>query len=191
MEDVSEDQKPSRPRRARIPPKTKATEPSEDIARRKRTFDDFFNFCNFVLAYEEQLASSSSSPLRGSNSAGESSHSSTPSQSSGSSSGPELSEDEDPSAGELSPPLPPPKGIKDRLEYTSDDESWNLVTCFCRRPFAGRPMIECNCCKTWVHLFCAKIKKDQVPDTYYCPRCRASGSRKEKRRKVISPEEDS
>ena len=40
----------------------------------------------------------------------------------------------------------------------AEDESWNLVTCFCRRPFAGRPMIECSECSTWIHLFCAKIR---------------------------------
>ena len=53
----------------------------------------------------------------------------------------------------------------------ADDESWNLVTCFCRRPFAGRPMIECSKCETWIHLFCAKIRKDHVPDVYVCPSC--------------------
>ena len=61
---------------------------------------------------------------------------------------------------------------------SSDDDSWNLVTCFCRRPFAGRPMIECSKCQTWVHLYCAKIKKDHVPDTYFCPKCSdSSGAR--------------
>ena len=58
--------------------------------------------------------------------------------------------------------------------FPSDDDSWNLVTCFCRRPFAGRPMIECSKCQTWVHLFCANIKKEQVPDTYFCPKCSTS-----------------
>ena len=72
--------------------------------------------------------------------------------------------------------------ISDFLKHTcmfslADDESWNLVTCFCRRPFAGRPMIECHKCKTWVHLFCAKIKKDQVPDVYICPKCRPPQSK--------------
>ena len=25
-----------------------------------------------------------------------------------------------------------------------DDEGWDMVTCFCGKPFAGRPMIECS-----------------------------------------------
>lgn len=31
----------------------------QEMAKRKRSFDDFFNFCNFVLAYEEKLVSRS------------------------------------------------------------------------------------------------------------------------------------
>ncbi|XP_053574411.1 PHD finger protein 23 [Bombina bombina] len=54
----------------------------------------------------------------------------------------------------------------------SGDDSWDLVTCYCEKPFAGRPMIECNGCCTWVHLSCAKIKKSNVPDIYYCQKCR-------------------
>ena len=25
-----------------------------------------------------------------------------------------------------------------------EDEGWDMVTCFCGKPFAGRPMIECS-----------------------------------------------
>lgn len=41
------------------------------------------------------------------------------------------------------------------------DDSWDLITCYCRKPFAGRPMIECSLCGTWIHLSCAKIKKEK------------------------------
>ncbi|XP_048028613.1 PHD finger protein 13 [Megalobrama amblycephala] len=56
----------------------------------------------------------------------------------------------------------------------SDDDSWDLVTCFCMKPFAGRAMIECNQCNTWIHLSCAKIRKSNVPETYICQRCKDS-----------------
>ncbi|KAG7464660.1 hypothetical protein MATL_G00168040 [Megalops atlanticus] len=54
----------------------------------------------------------------------------------------------------------------------SGDDSWDLITCYCGKPFAGRPMIECNQCGVWVHLSCAKIKKSNVPDIFYCHKCR-------------------
>ncbi|XP_012677659.1 PHD finger protein 23B [Clupea harengus] len=54
----------------------------------------------------------------------------------------------------------------------SGDDSWDLITCYCGKPFAGRPMIECNQCEVWVHLSCAKIKKSNVPDIFYCHKCR-------------------
>ncbi|XP_076829523.1 PHD finger protein 23B [Brachyhypopomus gauderio] len=54
----------------------------------------------------------------------------------------------------------------------SGDDSWDLITCYCGKPFAGRPMIECNHCSIWVHLSCAKIKKSNVPDIFYCHKCR-------------------
>lgn len=56
----------------------------------------------------------------------------------------------------------------------ADDDSWDLVTCFCMKPFAGRAMIECNQCNTWIHLSCAKIRKSNVPETYICQRCKDS-----------------
>ncbi|NXK84770.1 PHF13 protein, partial [Amazona guildingii] len=53
-----------------------------------------------------------------------------------------------------------------------DDDAWDLITCFCLKPFAGRPMIECNECATWIHLSCAKIRKSNVPEVFICQRCR-------------------
>lgn len=55
-----------------------------------------------------------------------------------------------------------------------EDDSWDLITCFCMKPFAGRPMIECNECGTWVHLSCAKIRRTHVPDIFVCQPCRDS-----------------
>ncbi|KAM4754700.1 PHD finger protein 23 [Cyanocitta cristata] len=46
----------------------------------------------------------------------------------------------------------------------SGDDSWDLITCYCQKPFAGRPMIECSQCGTWIHLSCAKVKKNNVPE---------------------------
>ncbi|XP_051963541.1 PHD finger protein 23B [Xyrauchen texanus] len=54
----------------------------------------------------------------------------------------------------------------------SGDDSWELITCYCGKPFAGRPMIECSQCNVWVHLSCAKIKKSNVPDIFKCQKCR-------------------
>ncbi|KAG2459197.1 PHD finger protein 13 [Polypterus senegalus] len=65
-------------------------------------------------------------------------------------------------------------GNDEDIMVDSDDDSWDLVTCFCLKPFAGRPMIECNECNTWIHLSCAKIRKSNVPEVYVCQRCRDS-----------------
>lgn len=58
------------------------------------------------------------------------------------------------------------------LPFPPEDDSWDLITCFCMKPFAGRPMIECNECGTWVHLSCAKIRRTHVPDIFVCQPCR-------------------
>ncbi|KAG1950123.1 PHD finger protein 13 [Pimephales promelas] len=63
-------------------------------------------------------------------------------------------------------------GDDEDIMVDSDDDSWDLVTCFCMKPFAGRAMIECNQCNTWIHLSCAKIRKSNVPETYICQRCK-------------------
>lgn len=65
-------------------------------------------------------------------------------------------------------------GEDEDIMVDSDDDSWDLVTCFCMKPFAGRAMIECNQCNTWIHLSCAKIRKSHVPETYVCQSCRES-----------------
>ncbi|XP_058648229.1 PHD finger protein 13 isoform X1 [Onychostoma macrolepis] len=65
-------------------------------------------------------------------------------------------------------------GDDEDIMVDSDDDSWDLVTCFCMKPFAGRAMIECNQCNTWIHLSCAKIRKSNVPETYICQTCKDS-----------------
>lgn len=79
------------------------------------------------------------------------------------------------SASRLSPALT-------RCPLSPDDDSWDLVTCFCMKPFAGRAMIECNKCHTWIHLSCAKIRKSHVPETYVCQRCRETHGLQDTRR---------
>ncbi|CAE1325127.1 PHD finger protein 13 [Acanthosepion pharaonis] len=54
----------------------------------------------------------------------------------------------------------------------TDEESWDLITCHCLKPYAGRPMIECSECSTWIHLSCAKIRKSNIPETFVCQQCR-------------------
>ena len=46
------------------------------------------------------------------------------------------------------------------------------MTCYCGRPFAGRPMIECSSCLTWVHLKCAKLTRQRIPETWFCEKCK-------------------
>ncbi|KAK2705364.1 PHD finger protein 23B-like isoform X2 [Artemia franciscana] len=60
----------------------------------------------------------------------------------------------------------------------SDDEvdGFNEVTCYCGKPYAGRPMIECSRCLTWLHLSCARVKRTNIPDEYICTRCRETDS---------------
>lgn len=70
-----------------------------------------------------------------------------------------------------SPPSPPPQFCCVCPSPPGDD-SWDLITCYCQKPFAGRPMIECSQCGTWIHLSCAKVKKNNVPDVFYCQKCR-------------------
>lgn len=58
--------------------------------------------------------------------------------------------------------------------YSVSEEESELITCFCMKPYAGRPMIECSECETWIHFSCAKIRKNNVPEVYTCQLCRDS-----------------
>lgn len=148
-------------------------------SKRCRTAEDFFTFCNFILEYEnyeaqkqedhiwegikeiethqvddctnaenQELRTKTSSPLGSTGSATESVKSESASSSTTS------SEDR--------------KGT----DIESDEDSWDLVTCYCLKPFAGRPMIECSECLTWIHLSCAKIRKSNIPNEFTCQRCK-------------------
>lgn len=54
-----------------------------------------------------------------------------------------------------------------------DADSYNLITCYCGKPYAARPMIECSQCLTWLHLSCAKIKRKNIPEIFICVKCNA------------------
>ncbi|XP_065844444.1 PHD finger protein 13-like [Oscarella lobularis] len=128
--------------------------------KRRRVIEDFGTFCSLVLAWEkrEQMKSPTESLESPSDATDEQKLVlDTPSPSSRSSLGVQMATKEQ---------------NDQNVDYNSDDESWNLVTCFCGKPFAGRPMIECGKCQTWIHLTCARIRQSNVPETFICQICR-------------------
>lgn len=36
-------------------------------------------------------------------------------------------------------------------------------------------MIECSGCLTWLHMSCAKVKRKNIPEFYYCDSCKSNG----------------
>lgn len=36
-------------------------------------------------------------------------------------------------------------------------------------------MIECSGCLTWLHMSCAKVKRKNIPEFYYCDSCKSKG----------------
>jgi len=65
--------------------------------------------------------------------------------------------------------------VSDSDDDDDDDDGYNTVTCYCGKPFAGRPMIECSHCLTWIHLSCARIRRTNIPDEFICIKCREKG----------------
>ena len=51
------------------------------------------------------------------------------------------------------------------------------VTCYCKKPYGGKPMIECSSCSIWVHLTCAKVKRTAIPDIWYCALCKTKSTK--------------
>ncbi|KFM59214.1 PHD finger protein 13, partial [Stegodyphus mimosarum] len=68
----------------------------------------------------------------------------------------------------------------------TDDDSWDLITCHCMKPFAGRPMIECTMCETWLHMSCAKIRRNNIPDVFICQFCREAKRSKRRSERIRS-----
>lgn len=123
--------------------------------KKPRTSEDFYLFCKFILEYENYNASEK-----------EESEDSMRNHEEESNENPEDSSKSSSSEG-------PPNSV---VEMSSDDDSYDLITCFCGKPFAGRPMIECSKCLTWLHLRCAKVKKSDIPDVFICSHCQNDDS---------------
>lgn len=163
-------------------------------AKKRKIKEKFLNFCNIVLAYthyesveqEDLRASHNTSPLDSGSSAAESFTSESTSssftedefhvQQDGRSHSNHRGLDHD----ERRMPGSHMEGT------TSDEDSYELITCYCMKPFAGRPMIECSKCLTWVHLSCAKIRKTNIPDEFTCQMCKDSKMKKRKSSRVRS-----
>ncbi|XP_013380606.1 PHD finger protein 13 isoform X2 [Lingula anatina] len=139
--------------------------------KRHRTKEDFFTFCNIVLAYT-QYESYKQEELRAA-------HNTSPLDSGGSTADSYTSESTSSSFSMLGGQDP------DRL-VAMDDEDQDLITCFCMKPYAGRPMIECSECNTWIHLSCAKIRKSNIPDDFVCQQCKDSKMTKRKSKRARS-----
>lgn len=158
--------------------------------KRGRSSEDFLMFCKMILDYENYDDSSSSSDdirLR---------HTSSPMGSTASVSESSLSSfTDDATDNTIDTTVPGATGhintsdedtVTDDLEDMDDTEE---ITCYCRKPYGGRPMIECTSCQTWVHLTCARVKRTQIPDIWYCALCKTkstkSGSNKSRARKSL------
>jgi len=148
-------------------------ESDEPPPKRGRSSEDFLMFCKMILDYENYDETRddylrrrhTSSPLGSTGSGGESSLSS-------------FQEDQD------SLQSPGNNVISDE-----DSEEDDQITCYCKKPYAGRPMIECSSCATWVHLACAKVKRTAIPDVWNCPVCKTKstkGGAKSRARKARS-----
>nr|XP_037288573.1 PHD finger protein 13-like isoform X1 [Rhipicephalus microplus] len=162
------------------------TADGEPPRKRQRTSEDFISFCKFILEYENYESIKQEEELQEKDAA-------SPSDCSADSVDSVKQEDSELQVGK---PLGCPAVLPERATVqptmshvllmqpdalrggslsevqTLADEDSGLITCFCLKPFAGRPMIECSECLTWIHLSCAKIRRNNIPDEFTCQRCR-------------------
>jgi len=82
------------------------------------------------------------------------------------------------STGSSNESLRTPEDLLNRSEEDDVDdtaaafENEDLITCYCNRPYAGRPMVECDSCLTWIHITCTDLKRrDRVPEVWHCYKC--------------------
>lgn len=141
-------------------------EPEEPpVVRRGRSSEDFLMFCKMILDYENYDPDDSqqtrqrhtSSPMGSTGSVGESNLSTSGSSGLGS----------------------PLNTLQEHAVSDDDSEDDSEgITCYCKKPYAGRPMIECSSCGTWVHLACARVKRTNIPDIWFCAICKSKTSTK-------------
>jgi len=144
--------------------------------KKKRTSEDFYSFCNLILEYENyESIKKEDIQLKTAGTMHTAAHESKCQRGSGGMSA---------SARSFS--------SADEIKGESDEDTYGMITCFCMKPFAGRPMIECSECLTWIHLSCAKIRRTHIPDEFICEHCRQTKhmapqrAPTERRRRTIS-----
>ncbi|KAK2144615.1 hypothetical protein LSH36_743g01033 [Paralvinella palmiformis] len=164
-------------------PKVKKSQMKRDnegwpSTRKRKAKNRFLNFCDIVLEYtqyehmkQEELRENNASPMDSSGSTAESFTSE---------SGSSYNMEDDTIRSHIvsSRFLSGSPGANDPT--VPKDDSYDSVTCFCQKPFAGRPMIECSKCLTWIHLSCAKIRRNNIPEEFTCQKCRDIRSKKRK-----------
>ena len=83
------------------------------------------------------------------------------------------------------------------LDQSSDDmvcedanpsNSSEDTRCICNRPHVTNTfMLDCDRCHRWYHGSCVGIRRDAVPDAWFCDECKIVGEAK-KQAKVWAPE---
>jgi len=142
-----------------------AAQMDEGTHRRGRSSENFLMFCKMILDYENYEETLREDQLRRR-------HTSSPLGSTGSGAESNMSSSQDDSLVLESPAQRPNTLISDE-----DSEDDGDVTCYCKKPYGGKPMIECSSCSIWVHLTCAKVKRTAIPDIWYCALCKTKSTK--------------
>ncbi|KAJ2786073.1 hypothetical protein H4R18_000105 [Coemansia javaensis] len=65
------------------------------------------------------------------------------------------------------------------LLYSADEAEQHTIHCICgprhERPVGARddlPMVQCDNCLLWLHIECVDIDEDNLPEEFFCPRCK-------------------